>query len=44
VIQFLVNSEKLRDGEMRYMGMGFVVLSYHSLFVLVLLLGKILWH
>jgi len=31
VIQFLANSEKLRDAEMHKTGTGFVVLSHHSL-------------
>jgi len=33
LITFLVNSEKSRDAAMRNMGMGFVVLSHHSLFL-----------
>jgi len=33
LITFLVNSEKQRDAAMRNTGVGFVVLSHHSLFV-----------
>jgi len=35
LITFLVNSEKPRDAAIRSTGMGFVVLSHHSLFFIV---------
>ena len=38
MITFLVNSEKPRDAAMRNTGTGFVVLSHHSLFAILIAL------